>query len=51
MRILVTNDDGFIGALMPRRIVTDQENWDDVLSPKPAPKPARKPRAKKSEVA
>lgn len=47
--LVVTDDNGFIGALMPRRAESEPESWDDVLAPKPEPeaKPARKSRAKK----
>lgn len=55
--MLIADDEGFIGALMPRRTDRDAESWDDVLAPKvdvepkaetePA-KPARKSRAKKT---
>lgn len=54
--LLLTDDEGFLGLLMPRRSETDAESWDDIfgevpakVEPEPEPtKPARKPRAKKT---
>lgn len=54
--IVITDDDGFIGLLMPRRLVNAGgfEDWTDFLAvkPKPVAKPARKkPAAKKATAA
>ncbi|KAB2809233.1 hypothetical protein F9L07_19525 [Pimelobacter simplex] len=46
--IVVTDDNGFIGMLMPTSVMgaADREDWADFLSPKP--EPIKKPAAKKA---
>lgn len=44
--IIFTDDDGFLGCLMPRAIATEfREDWTDFLAGKPAPKKAASKKA------
>lgn len=51
--LILTDNNGFIGVLTPRRIVEASEDWTDFLAEKPEPKkaPARKRTAKKASAA
>lgn len=45
--LIVSDDEGFIGLLMPRRLIAGAapESWTDFLAEKPEPKSRRKPKA------
>lgn len=40
--MLVTDDDGLIGVLMPRKLVGDRESWDGMFTESPATKGDKK---------
>ena len=49
--VMVTDDDGFIGAIMPRREDQEREDWSDFLAPKAKPEPKKRAARKPKSVA